>query len=169
MVPISNLRNMNTSLVARHPAGDPAGSPNSAHPPAGAGASMKLDRLLFGVVFDGALPELAADARLLVAAERQLGITVHERVHPDRAGANSARDGHAGVDVAAPDPGGQAIGRVVGDAQRILESAEGKRGENRSEDLLAGDGHVFPDAADDGRLEIVAGALGQRLAPTAKR
>src|SRR4051812_35154761 len=100
-------------LSLLHPDGESAGSPNSTHPPSGARAAMKLDRFLFGVVLDGSLPEFAAEAGLLVAAERQLGITVHEGIDPHRAGADAARDGHAGVDIPAPDTGRKPVGRVV--------------------------------------------------------
>ena len=54
--------------------------------------------------------------------------------------------------VVAPDPGGQAIGGVIGQCDGLVQRAKGQHHQNRAEHLFAGDGHVGGHAAHHGRL-----------------
>src|SRR6185295_7545132 len=83
---------------------------------------------------------VAADARALVAPERR--VRVHgAAVHLHRPGANAARDAEAARRVTRPDVAVETVVRVVGERDRLGLVAEGDRGDDRAEDLFAGDGH----------------------------
>src|SRR3546814_12268121 len=56
---------------------------------------------------------------------------------------------------------GEAVDRVVADLHGFLGIAEGDRRQHRAEDLLLRDGHVVLHAVEDGRLDVVAAALGE--------
>src|SRR3954451_14949276 len=78
-------------------------------PPVAAWPTVHLQSLDLGIVQCGMATQLAADPTFTEAAERQLGETFHEGIQPDRAGANAGGRGLAGVVVAAPDAGRQAV------------------------------------------------------------
>src|SRR3546814_1719381 len=57
---------------------------------------------------------------------------------------------------------GEAVDRAVADLHGFLGIAEGDRRQHRAEDLLLRDGHVVLHAVEDGRLDVVAAALGEK-------
>ena len=85
---------------------------------------MDVERLLFGVVLDGVAPEFSTNSRLTVAAERKLRCSVHESIDPNRAGADIAADANCGVDVPAPDAGGEAVVGGVRKLDRLRQGVE---------------------------------------------
>ena len=76
-------------------------------------------------------------------------------------------------------PGGEAVNRVVGDGQRLVEIPDRDRRQNRAEDLLLRDLHVVADAVEHGRLDeeavgqcgdlAAAGDDGRAVLPAALR
>ena len=63
---------------------------------------------------------IATEARLLEAAERHRDIATIPAVDPDEAGADYARRAMGERDDLGPQTGGEAVARVVGDADRVL-------------------------------------------------
>src|SRR5690242_7434257 len=80
-------------------------------------ADEQVLRLL--VVLQHHLVVLAADARLLVPAERGVGRVEVVAVRPHAAGLDAAAHAVGGVAVARPHAGAEAVERVVGDGQRF--------------------------------------------------
>src|ERR1700682_1878396 len=80
------------------------------------------DEQVFGllVVVEHHLVVLAADARLLVAAERRMGRVQVVAVGPHPAGLDIAPGPVSGIAVAAPHPGPQPVEGVVGDADPTM-------------------------------------------------
>src|SRR5580693_6303721 len=88
--------------------------------PGGSGGAGADDgALVLDVLVDGGPPEFPADARGSVAAEGDLGESVHPAVDPD--GSRLGRPGVAegGVDVAGPHPRAEAVSGRVGDLDRL--------------------------------------------------
>jgi len=109
-------------------------------------------------VFEQALAAaFAAEAGLAVAAEADGGVELVAAVDPDHAGLQRRRHVERRVDVLAPDAGGEAVARVVGQLDRLLRCAEAHRHQHRAEDLLAGDGGGGLDPGQQGRRIEVAG------------
>src|SRR4051794_41838400 len=94
---------------------------------------------------------LAAEARLLVAAERRGRIEAVERVGPDDARAQRARHPEDARALLRPDAGREAVGRVVGLVDGLLRRAEREPGEQPPEDLLLRDAVGSGAAADKAR------------------
>ena len=69
------------------------------------------------------------------------------------------------VDVVGEDGGVEAVDRVVGERHGVVLVVGRNHAEHRPEDLLAGDGRVVVDVAEDGRLDVVAAV--EVLGPTA--
>ena len=82
-------------------------------PPIRARAKMHLERLQLGELFDRKPSQLAPQAALTIAAERQCGVAVHKAVDPDRSGAHTPPDPEGRVDIARPHAGRQAVERVL--------------------------------------------------------
>src|SRR5580698_11157128 len=97
---------------------------------------------------------LAANAGLLVAAERGVGGIQVIAVDPDAAGLNTPSETIATVCVPAPDSCAQSVRRIVGDGQRFALIPERCYRQNRSEDFFLEDPH-FVIAAEDGGLNII--------------
>src|SRR5881275_2997559 len=73
---------------------------------------------------------LAAEARLLVAAERRRRVEAVERVRPDDAGAQLVRHPEDARALLRPDAGAEAVRRVVRLLDRFLRRAEREHGEH---------------------------------------
>src|SRR5918998_1039266 len=78
------------------------------------------DELGFEILLEAGDAHLAADAGLLVAAERCVRRVPDAAVDPERAGADTGHDAFDPPGVAAPDRTREPVGRVVGDPHRIL-------------------------------------------------
>src|SRR5690606_11453628 len=101
-------------------------------------------------------PELAALARLLVAAERGRRIERMVGVDPDGPGLQLARDAVRTLHVARPDPGGEPVDRPVGERDGLLLVPERHRRQHGAEDLLLRDRRAGIHAVEDRRLDPVA-------------
>src|SRR6202044_4040740 len=94
------------------------------------------------IVIEHHLVVLAADAGLLVTAERRMrGIGV-VAIGPPPAGLDGAAETVAAVGVAAPDAGPEAVESVVGDRERFLVRLERRHRDHRAADLLLDDAHL---------------------------
>ena len=134
------------------------------HPPRGPRSEMHLDGLELGEGIDAEPAELAPDAALLVATERQLGVTLEEGVDPDRARPDGSAHADGGVEVAGPDTRGQAERRGVRDPSRLFGRVERQDGQDRPEDLLSGDPHRRLDAREDRGVDESSVVGGQSVA-----
>src|SRR5512142_3348737 len=79
-----------------------------------------------------------AVAGFLVAAERRGRVELVERVRPYHAGPQPRGHVQDQRPLLGPDPGRQAVRRVVGLLQRVGGRPEGQDGQHRAEDLLPG-------------------------------
>ncbi len=77
-------------------------------------------------------------------------------VDPDGAGAELVGDADGGVEVRRVDGGGEAVGRVVADADGVGFVGEFGNGADGAEDFFLHNLHVFADAGEDGRFDEVA-------------
>src|SRR5690606_20448755 len=112
-------------------------------------------RLELGVGLDALAAELAADARLLVAAEGQRAVEHRVAVAPDGAGLDLGRELVERADVARPHAGAEAVERVVRLPGDIVEVVEPLRYDDRAEDLLLHHAHRRVDVHQHGRVDVV--------------
>ena len=90
-------------------------------PCAGLPFGARRRRQIFGQAL---APALAAEAALAIAAEAGGGVEQVGRIDPDDAGLDARGDFERAVDVLAPDRGGEAVARVVGERDRLVGRAE---------------------------------------------
>src|SRR5947208_2721443 len=133
-------------------------------PPGCPRAGVKVQSLFFRVVGDGVAPELATETGMLGAAEGQFGRAVHESVYPNRPGADATGNVEAGIEIAAPDRGREAVGGVVGDRDGFRRRAESQDRQDRTEDLFTRYFHGRFDTANDGRGHELPGRARQTMA-----
>src|ERR1700719_2769954 len=121
---------------------------------------LQLDEysLLLGVHLDRSLRVLAADARLLVAAERRGQVLHRVAVDPDLAGLQRARHAQRAIQVPRPDGGAETVDRIVTLKYCVLLVLEGNQRSDRPEDFLARDAHGVLHAGEYRRLDVVARA-----------
>ncbi|CAM2147310.1 hypothetical protein PT2222_10131 [Paraburkholderia tropica] len=126
-------------------------------------ADEQVLRLL--IVIEHHLVVLAADARLLVAAERRVRRIRVIAVRPHAPGLDLAAEAICARAVTRPHARAEAVERVVGDLQRFLFGLERGHRNDRPEDLFLEDAHLVV-AAEHGRLHVIARAefAGQRVA-----
>src|SRR5438034_8529009 len=103
---------------------------------------------------------LAAEARLLVAAERRRRVEPVVRVRPDHAGAQAFGHPENARALLGPDARAETVRRVVRLLDRLIRRAERQDREHRPEDLLLRDPVALRDVREDRRHEPVA-LLGQ--------
>src|SRR3954471_2787280 len=103
---------------------------------------------------------LAAEAGLLVAAERRGRVEPVEGVRPHHASPQTFGHPEDARAFLRPDPGAQSVRCVVRLLDRFLGRAEGQHRENRAEDLFLRDPIALRDVREDRRREPVA-LLGQ--------
>src|SRR5258708_7113904 len=102
------------------------------------------------------LANFAAEARLLVTAERRDRIDHPVAVDPYRAGLELASDLVRAADVAGPDCGRQPVVGVVTLKNRVVFIFERNGRGNRAKDFLARDPHVVIHIRKHGRFDEVA-------------
>src|SRR5438874_2283364 len=105
-------------------------------------------------------PALAAEARLLVAAERRRRVEPVVRVRPDYAGAQAFGHPENARALLGPHACAETVRRVVRLLDRFIRRAERQDREHRPEDLLLRDPVALRDVREDRRHEPVA-LLGQ--------
>src|SRR5947208_450724 len=119
------------------------------------GDVLRLEELL-----EAPLAALAADARLLDAAERRADVRDHALVQADHAGLEALAHPQRALDVAREDICDQAELGVVGRGDRVVLGLEALHGCDGAEDLLLQDTRVVGDVRQDGRLVEVAAPVG---------
>src|SRR5215208_7763099 len=82
---------------------------------------------------------LAAEAGFLVATERRRWVEPVERIGPHDPGAQLRDHAEDPAALLRPDPGAEAVRRVVGLLDRLGRRAERDHGQDRPEDLLLRD------------------------------
>src|SRR6187551_977547 len=98
--------------------------------------------------------ELAAEPRLLEAAERRLHAHRRVCVHGEDAGVGCPRHTQCTGPVARPDRAGEPVRRVVREADRVGFVLERDHGRNRAEDLLARDPVLIRRLDDRARVPV---------------
>src|SRR5881628_3490869 len=116
-------------------------------------------RLELRIVVQRLAPQVSPEPRELVAAERRGGIVEVVRVHPHRAGLDSAGHAVCFLDVSRPQPRGQAVHRAVGELNPLGFALEGQHRQHRPEDLFIHDLHAGSGAVEYGGLDVVALAI----------
>ena len=119
-------------------------------------AQADVDVLRLGVGVHDDLVRLAADAGLLVAAERCVRGQLVVGVDPHTPGLNRLRDAERAVDVLRPDGAAEPVLAVVRHLDDLRFVVELDEADDRAEDLFACDAHVVRDVGDDGRLHECA-------------
>src|SRR5215210_3350731 len=107
--------------------------------------------------------ELAAVARVLHAAERDLGGGLGHPVYVDHSGLYLVHEAPLLVGVVGPRAGAEPEGGVVGDGYRLVDVPRAEERGYGTEDLLYVSRRTFRDVCDDRRRVEVAGTL-HRLA-----
>src|SRR6185312_9366741 len=113
---------------------------------------------------DALAPALAAEARLLDAAEGGAGAGDHALVEADHPGLEALDDAERALDVARVDVGDEPELGGVGRGDRVLLGGEAADRRDRAEDLLAQQARVAGDVGDDRRVVEVAGAVARAAA-----
>ena len=107
---------------------------------------------------------LAAEAGLLVAAERRRRIEAVERVRPDDAGAQPLDHPQDPRALLRPHAGREPVRRVVRLLDRLLGRAEREHREHRPEDLLLRDPVALRDVREDASARTSSPSPGSRHA-----
>jgi hypothetical protein len=94
---------------------------------------------------------------MLVALVGDVCAAAVRPVGPDHSGLEAISKPQGAVKPARPDGGCQAVRDTVGQLQRMLIVSKREHRQDWSEDFLLSDAHVGKNAAEDGRLEEVAG------------
>src|SRR5262249_4820272 len=102
------------------------------------------------------LAQFSAHARLLRAEKRDVRPDIEMLVHPDHAGVDPGRHLKRALAVRRPDRASQAVVRVVGPCDRVVNVGKAHYREHRAELLLANKPGVVGDVADDGRPDEIA-------------
>src|SRR5271156_372223 len=113
------------------------------HGAQGRGLGPVRDGLRLGVLVQSLSAVLAADAGPLVAAEGSLDRRTAVDFYGARADLQCHLEGASGV--GGPDGPGQAVPRIVGDADRVIVGVVADDHSDRAEDLLLGDGVAVVD------------------------
>src|SRR5580700_2440112 len=118
---------------------------------------VQIDVDLFGfeVFFDAPGTQFTTEARLFVAAPRGFDIRRLHVIHPDDARAQGFHGTHRLENIAGPDSGGQAVGRIIGDLERVFFVLEWNHGCDRAEDFFAGDAGRVADVGEDRGLDVI--------------
>src|SRR5689334_14939646 len=93
------------------------------------------DRLDLRVQLESSLAHLTPEAALLVATKRRRRVEHVVAVDPDRTRLEAVGEAMRLVDVARPDGGGEAVGRVVAGGEDLARVLERRRADDRAEDL----------------------------------
>jgi len=121
----------------------------------GLGAVAHQEVLGLAIVIEDHLVGLAAETRLLVAAEGCAGRIQVIAVGPDATSLDAAAETIGVRAVAGPDTRAETVGGVVRDLERFFDGLELGDREDWSEDLFLEDAHLVV-AGEDGGLNVVA-------------
>src|SRR5438309_225135 len=117
---------------------------------------VEIDEHLFGfeVFLEAPGTEFASKARLLVAAPGGFDVGWLHVIDPDDAGTQGLDDTKGFVNVAGPDGGGEAVGRVVGDANGVRFTFEGNHGGNGAENFFTRNARVVIHVVENRWLNV---------------
>src|SRR5690606_37509567 len=124
------------------------------------------DALDLQVVVETEFAPLPAVSALAVAPEG--APEVEGAVHRDPARPDAAGQRARHLEVGAADVGRETVLGVVGDLDGVVEIVVGDDRQHRTEDLLAGEGHVVGDVGEHRRLDVVAAVEPLRPAGAAR-
>src|SRR4028119_652584 len=116
------------------------------------------DVLDAGVVLEAVHGEVLAVAGVLEPAVGHLGDDGDVRVDPDAPEVQPPAYPHRPPVILREDAGGEAVADAVGPLYRLVLVAEGLDGDDGAEDLVLRGLVILPEAGDDGRGVVVAGA-----------
>src|SRR6266702_3521428 len=108
---------------------------------------------------EGVLAHLAAEAALLVTAERSSAVEAIVGIDPHDSGLDRPRQAMRAPHVASPDSGNESVNRSIRDSHGFLIIGEFDGGEHRPENFFLGNFHFGPDSAEDGWLREEAFGL----------
>src|ERR1043166_5580011 len=122
------------------------------------GSFVEIHKNLFGleVFLEAPGAELAAEAGLLIPAPGRFDIGGLHVVDPDDAGTQRFYDAKGFVDIAGPDGSGQAVRRIVGDANGVGFGVEGNYRGDGTKNFFASDARGIFDVVENGRLDVIA-------------
>ena len=106
---------------------------------------MDPHRFRLGVLAHCLEALVAPGAALLIASPRLRHVTMVEAIDPDNAGLEIATGADRRVEILGPDARGEAIDRVIGLGDGIVDIAEGEDSAHRAEDFFPSDLHVVVD------------------------
>src|SRR2546428_5091214 len=121
------------------------------------GCFVEIDKHLFGfeIFFEAPRAEFAAEPGLFVPAPGRLHVGRLHVIDPHDAGAQRLYDAESFVDIARPDGSGEAVRRVIGDANGFGFAIKGDYGGDRAKDFFAGDARAVFHIIKDRRLDVV--------------
>ncbi len=120
----------------------------------GAALQVHVDVLLAREAEELLDPFLAADAGLLVAAERRAEEVLRHFVDPDEAGLHRSGDAVRGDEIVGPDRARQPVFDLVDLGEHLLLVVPFQDGEHRAKDLFLADAHVHGHVGKHGGLDI---------------
>ena len=106
-----------------------------------------------GILQHAKQPVLAANAALLIAAERRSGKDHMVVVDPDRTSPQPPRDLDRRRDIAGPDGGPKSIGALVCQCNDLAQGLLWDHNQHWPKDLLVSDPHLIPHPGEDRRLK----------------
>src|ERR1700734_3572814 len=124
------------------------------------------DLFRFEIFLEPPGTKFAAEAGLFVATPGRFDVCRLDVIDPDDSGAKRLHDAEGLINVARPDGGGEAVGRVVGDANGVGFTVERNHRGHRAEDFLAGDARVIVNVVENRGLNVVTFAELLRAAST---
>src|SRR5215472_12634437 len=124
----------------------------------GDGGFVEIDENLLGfeILFEAPRAKFAAKAGLFVAAPGRFDVRRLHVIDPNDAGAERFYDAESFVDVAGPDGSGEAVGRVIGDANGFRFAVERNDGSDGPEDFFASDARGVFHVVENRGLDVVA-------------
>lgn len=111
------------------------------------------------VLLDRLLAHVLAETTPLDPAVRRLGRDGQMIVHPGHAHVEPVGDAQRPRHVGGPDRGGQAVGGVVGQPDRLVLTVERQSHKNRTKKLTLHDFALLAGAGDQGRRIVEAGTV----------
>src|SRR5580698_3707086 len=112
------------------------------------------DLLRFEIFLEPPRAEFTSEAGLLITSPRRFNVRWLHVIDPDDSCAQRLHNSEGFVNVARPDGGGEAVGRVVGDADGVGFTIEGNHGRNWAEDFFAGNARGVVHVVKNSRLDV---------------
>src|SRR5277367_692667 len=119
---------------------------------------VEIDENLFRfeIFLEAPGTKLAAEPRLFVAAPGRFDVRRLHVIHPNDPGAERLHHAERFVNVAGPDRCGEAVRRVVSDANGVSFAVKWNHGRDRAKYFFAGDARGVVHIVENRRLDVVA-------------